>query len=191
MPIADSELDKTTNAYILQPADHTIHRALQIWRNTPTSFEWWWLIIEHGDQQYTALRFETLRETLSREYINVNMNMRLGDLPAYRDNPADWDHPFPGVVTPKVIERDEVGTARALQIMRNSPGRVLIVLRNGLFYGILSSSERIFAFTDKPLLDMLDEFEQHGDTDTLILPPRERPADNTPSEPEPSQPSDE
>jgi hypothetical protein len=171
MPIAETELNKAANAHLLRSADDTVYRALKAWRDTPDSYEWWWLIIDHGDQRYTAIRFEGIRDALARPDPGVHMNARLADLPPLRDNPDDWEHPFPGVVTPTVVEQDTMSTAGAFRAMKDGPG-VLVVLQEGQFRGILSASERTFAFTDKPLLDMLDEFEKPGDSDTQILPPR-------------------
>jgi hypothetical protein len=34
----------------------------------------------------------------------------------------------------------------------------------------LSSASRTFAFADKPLLDMLDDFEMGGESATIIVP---------------------
>lgn len=163
MPIADSELNKAANAHLVRPAEDTVYSALQVWRSTPNSYEWWWLVIDHGEGQFTALRFETVRDLLQSPDYAVGMHTRLGDLPRRREDPANWGRPLPGVVTPVVVEQDAMGTARALQIMRDSPGRVLVVVNQGQFRGILSASERTFAFTDKPLLDMLDEYEQGSD----------------------------
>ncbi|NDJ74932.1 MAG: hypothetical protein GYB65_01625 [Chloroflexi bacterium] len=173
MPIDDTQLDKATNAHVLCPAQHTVHQALRAWRKQSNSYEWWWLIIEGDNRRYTATRFEELREMLAHADLNVGMNTRLADLPPRRSNPADWDRPFPGVVTPTVTEQSALGTARALQTMQDSPGQVLVVLHEGRFRGILSASQRTFAFADKPLMDMLEEFETGGDEDTLILPPRD------------------
>ncbi len=170
MPIADSELDKTANAHLVRPAGDTLYTALQVWRSTPNSYEWWWLVIDHGDAQFTALRFEAVRDLLRDSEQRVTMHTRLGDLPPRRENPDAWGPPLPGVVTPVVVEQAAMGTARALQIMRDSPGRVLVVVNQGQFRGILSGSERTFAFTDKPLLDMLDDYEQGSE------PPGDDPA---------------
>jgi hypothetical protein len=172
MPIDAAELVKAANAHVIRPAHDTVYQTLKAWRATADSYEWWWLIIQHDNRRYTAIRFEGLRDVLTYPGLNVTMNTPLTDLPSRRDNPADWERPFPGVVTPTVVEQTAMGTAHALQIMQDSPGQVLVVLHDGQFRGILSGSQRTFAFSDKPLLDMLDEFEQHGDDDTLILPPR-------------------
>ncbi len=165
MPIADSELNKPSNAHIVRPARQSVHAALQYWRQQPGSYEWWWLIITSNDHRYAAIRFSVLRDLLQDPDAGVHMNTPLSDLPL--DQPDR-----PGVVAPRVVEQDAMGTARALQMLEDSPGRVLIVLKNGTLRGILSVTERTFAFTDKPLLDMLDEFESSGNDDTMILPHR-------------------
>lgn len=172
MPIADSELDKSANAHLLRPAADTIYQAVKSWRDTPDSFEWWWLIIEHSGQRYTAIRFETLRDLLKTG--GASMNTHLDDLPSARENPADWDHPFPGVVSPNVVEQSSVGTALAVQMVRDSPGSVLVVVNNGQFRGILAAHERTFAFADVMLLDMLEEYEQQPEQnpDAPVEPPQ-------------------
>lgn len=179
MPIADTELNKPANKYLLRPADESIYHALQTWKQSSDSQEWWWLIIEHGDRRYTALRFETLRDALAKGVIA--MAARLADLPPRRENPADWQHPFPGIVTPVIVEQEAIGTARALQMVRESPGHVLVVLNNGRVRGILSDSQRTFAFADKLLLDMLDQFEQESGSETVIL---NQPPETPPTPPE-------
>jgi hypothetical protein len=177
MPIAETELAKPTNAHVLRPADESVYKALHAWRHAADRQEWWWLIIDHGNQRYTAIRVDRLRDALMRANLGVTMETRLSDLPPQRDNPHDWEHPYPGVVTPTVVEQDSVGTARAHQMLQDSPGRVLVVLHNGQFRGILSAAERTFAFADKPLLDMLDEFEQRDSgSETIIIPNSDPPA---------------
>jgi hypothetical protein len=165
MPIDAMELDKAANAHLLCPATDTVYAALTTWRSTPNSYEWWWLVIGHGDRRYTALRFETLRDLLAAPGAGVTMEMPLADLPPRRDNPADWERPFPGTVTPVVVEQNSMGTARAQQIVNDSPGRLLVVLDGDQFRGILSASERTFAFADTLLVDMLDEYEQQKPVD--------------------------
>ena len=172
MPIADSELNKPANTHLLRPATETVLAALRAWRGTPDPYEWWWLVIEHADQHFTAIRFGELRDALAHDGMNVHMNTLLGDLPPRRDNPVDWERPFPGVVTPTVVDQATIGTARALRLVQDSPARVLVVLADGAFKGILAAGERTFAFADQPLLDMLEQFEAPGDSDTHILPPR-------------------
>jgi hypothetical protein len=172
MPIDDTQLDRETNAHLVRPATDTVYQALRAWRDTPNSYEWWWLIIEHDHRRYTAIRFEDLRELLGVPDSGVTMHTPLAVLPDRRNNPRDWQHPQPGVVTPTVVEQSAMGTARALQAMEDSPGRVLVVLHDGRLRGILSSAQRTFAFADKLLMDMLDEFEAGGSDDTAPLTPR-------------------
>jgi hypothetical protein len=171
MPIPDSELNKPSNAHLVRPAADSVYKALHAWRGTPGSQEWWWLVIDQGSQKYTAIRFGTVRDVLARPDLGVTMETHLADLPLRRENPADWAHPLPGAVLPPVVEQDAIGTARALQIVQDNPGRVLIVLRGGRFRGILSAGERVFAFNDKPLIDMIAEFEQkETGSETILLP---------------------
>jgi len=185
MPITDAELNKPSNTHLIRPATDSVYRALNSWLHAPNSYEWWWLIIDHANGKYTAIRFEGLRELLARPESGVSMTTRLADLPPQQDNPADWEHPIPGVVSPTIVEQATVGTARAIQLRQDSPGRLLIVLNNGFFRGILSGPERIYAFTDKPLVDMIKEFEQETGSETVIIQP---PDTQTPSS-EPPKPS--
>lgn len=184
MPIADTELHKPANSHIYAPASATILDALRTWRATADSYEWWWLIIGHADRTFTAIRFEGFRQLLTQPETQVTMATRLDALPEQRENPLDWNRPHPGVVTPTVVEQDEMGAARAQQVARSSPGGLLIVTRYGDLAGILSTSHRTFAFTDELLVDMLDEFE-HGTTpnrgNSLVTP--DPPPDVPPTEP--------
>jgi hypothetical protein len=178
MPIADVELDKLARAYLLRPASETVFTALRAWRSAPDSYEWWWLVIQHDDQLYTAIRFAELRDLLVWPKHGVHMNTPLADLPYRRDNPNDPERPLPGVVSPNVVDGATVQTARALEMTQASPGQVLIVLQDGKFRGILGVTSRTFAFADKPLLDLLEEFEMGGESETIIVP-RAAPGEDT------------
>ncbi|MBN1202076.1 MAG: hypothetical protein JXJ20_09490 [Anaerolineae bacterium] len=186
MPIADAELHKAANAHLTRHASQTVYQALKAWRGTPGSYEWWWLIIDHGHQHFTAIRFEGLRDMLAHPDLDVTMDTLLADLPPYRDNPANWEQPFPGVLEPAVVDQAEISTARALRMRDHSPGHLLIVLSDEQFRGILSTSERIFAFTDKPLLDMLEEYEEALSAE----PPPLAAPDTDPTPPETSETPD-
>jgi hypothetical protein len=169
MPIPDSELHKPSNAYLLRPASDNVHATLQAWRDSANSYEWWWLIVDHGDQQYAALRFESLRDILFHPDLDVHMNTRLADLPPLRVNPADPATPIPGVHRPHVVEQQALAPDDIFDRLRASPGGVLVVVQDGRFRGILSSGVRTFAFTDLPLRALLEEFDRSGDPDTIIL----------------------
>lgn len=187
MPIADSELNKSANAHLLRPASQTVHEALRAWRAVLGSYEWWWLIIDFDAGRFTAIRFDGLRELLSKG--EVTMNTRLEDLPLRRENPADWDRPLPGVVMPKVVDQNTAGMASVQALLQNSPGRMVIVMNSGAFRGIISAGERTFAFADKPLLDMLDEFEGISAQPPTAPPPLSAPDDVPPPGPtDPPQP---
>jgi hypothetical protein len=170
MPITDAELNKPAHAHLLRPASETVFTALRAWRDAPARYEWWRLIIQHGDRQYTAIRFAELRDLLVRQKRSVHMNTALADLPYRRDNPDDAAHPLPGVVSPTVVDGETVSPTRALEMAQASPGQVLIVLQDGKFRGILCVTSRTFAFADKPLLDLLEEFEMGGESETIIVP---------------------
>ena len=174
MPISTLELHKPSNVYRQQPDTATVLDALRDWHGTSESYEWWWLVIDHGitrsDSRFTAIRFEDVRALLSQRETQVAMTTLLGDLPPYRDNPVNWQQPFPGVITPPVIEQASMGTARALQLVRNTPGGLVVVVNDGTLAGILSTSERTFAFTDNLLVDMLESFEQEHGTLPADLP---------------------
>lgn len=160
MPIADAELAKPANAFLVRPADETVLAALRAWRDTPQSYEWWWLLIDHGAARFTALRFEDLRDLLASPDLGVTMQTRLADLPSRRENPDNWAQPWPGVYTPEVVQQDALSTAQALQRMRDAPGRILIVADGARLAGILTDTQRTFAFADRPLLDLLEDYEQ-------------------------------
>lgn len=162
MPIADTELDKPVNAYIVCPASSTVLEALEAWRSTPDSYEWWWLVIDHGGQRFTALRFEALRDLLTQPSCGVDMDTLLGDLPSGSDNPADWSQPFVGAYTPDTVDQTRLSAAQAMQQVRTAPGQILIVLNGTELRGILTGSQRTFTFTDRHLLDMLADYEQTG-----------------------------
>jgi hypothetical protein len=187
MPIADAELNKLARAHLLRPASETVFTALRAWRSAPDCYEWWWLVIQHDERLYTAIRFAELRDLLIQQKRSVHMNTPLADLPYRRDNPDDPAHPLPGVVSPNVVDGATVQTARALQMTQASPGQVLIVLQDGKFRGILSMTSRTFAFADKPLLDLLEEFEMGGESETIIVP-RASPGEDTVVDDPPSEP---
>lgn len=170
MPIADVELDRLARAHLLRPASETVFTALRAWRSAPDSYEWWWLVIQHPDQVYTAIRFEELRDLLTRQKPGVHMNTLLADLPPRRADPADPGRALPGVVVPDVVDGEAIQTARALEMMQTSPGQVLVVLQDGHYRGILGVINRTFAFPDKPLLDLLATFEMGGESETIIVP---------------------
>lgn len=162
MPIADATLARPLNAHLWRPAHDTVLDALRAWRAAPKSAVWWWLVIDHGSGHFTALRFDTLRQLLGRPDLGVTMNTRLADLPPARHNPADWTQPVPGVIEPRTVDQDGVSEARARTLQQNSSANLLIVLRDGIFRGVLAGSERTFAFTDDLLLDMLEQYEQQA-----------------------------
>jgi hypothetical protein len=170
MPVAENELNKAGNAHLIRPATETVFTALRAWRDTPGRDEWWWLIIQHDARLYTAIRFGSVRDLLARRKREVHMNTPLAELPYERPNPDDPDQPLPGVVSPTVVDGAEINTARALDRVQASPGQVVIVLQDGVFQGILSGTSRTFAFADKPLLDMLEDFEMGGESETIIKP---------------------
>jgi len=170
MPVSDAELNQAANAHLLRPATETVFSALRVWRDTPGPQEWWWLVIQHDAQRYTALRFAELRDLLAQRKRGAHMNTPLADLPARRDNPDDPDRPVPGVVTPPVIDGAEIDAARAREIALTSPGQVVVVVRDEQFRGIVSITSRTFAFADKPLLDLLEDFEMGGESETIIMP---------------------
>ena len=66
MPISEERLYSEVNAYTLVSATNTVKQALQTWRTgNPrwgTAREWWWLIIEHSNGQFTAIPLEQLRD---------------------------------------------------------------------------------------------------------------------------------
>ncbi len=155
MPLPDSLLDKPLNAHRCRPAGETVLAALRDWRGTPGAASWWWLVIDHGQGRFTATRFDSLRQMLARPALGVTMATRLADLPAHAE-------PLPGVVTPPTVEQDAATPAQARQLQAASPGGMLVVLRDGAFRGVLASAERTFAFTDRPLLDMIEQYEQVG-----------------------------
>ena len=162
MPIPDATLARPLNAHLWRPAHETVLDALRAWRATPMSAGWWWLVIDHGSERFTALRFDTLRQMLVRPDLGVTMETRLADLPVARHNPTDWTQPLPGVIEPQTVDQDAVSEARARHLQQNSPANLLVVLRDGVFRGVLSGSERTFAFTDDLLLDMIEQYEQQA-----------------------------
>lgn len=155
MPLPDSLLDKPLNAHRCRPADETVLAALRDWRATPGAASWWWLVIDHGQGRFTATRFDTLRQMLSQMAPEVTMTTRLADLPAQTEL-------LPGVVVPPAVEQEATAPAQARQLQAASPGGLVVVLRDGAFRGVLASAERTFAFTDRPLLDMIEHYEQAG-----------------------------
>ncbi len=162
MPIADATLTRPLNAHLWRPAHDTVLNALQMWRTTPQAAAWWWLVIDHSGGRFTALRFDTLRQLLLRRDLGVTMQTRLADLPPAQRNPADWTQPVPGVIEPRTVDQDAVSEARARTLQQNSPAHLLVVLRDGIFRGVLASSDRTFAFTDDLLLDMIEQYEQQA-----------------------------
>jgi hypothetical protein len=171
MPISESELKRNTNTHLLAVADDTVADTLLRWRSQPDPREWWWLIIAHGGEKYTALRFQALARLITAH--SITGSTRLADLPVERENPAAWDQPIPGVITPVTVEQPQIGPAQAQRMLQDTP--LLIVLHNGQFQGILSGSFRTFTFNDKPLLDLLDEFVQAPDAPPLLPNPDEPP----------------
>jgi hypothetical protein len=186
MPIADAEFSKSTHAHLIRPATEPVLAALRAWRDAPDHVEWWWLIVQHSDQLYTAIRFAELRDALRDPDIQVHMNTPLAELPYRRPNPADPDHPFPGVVTPRVVDGDALTTEEAQRMIHDSPGGVLVALRQGHFRGILSAAAPTTSVADPPLIELLGQFEKHLDTETAILPIRDE-LDAALSESEPDE----
>lgn len=181
MAIADAELDKPVNAHLVRTATESVLDALRAWRAAPGSYEWWWLIVDHGSQHYTALRFEALRDLLQSANANITLGTHLSDLPPQQDNSADWQRPLPGVITPPVVEQSALSTTQALQQMRGAPGQLLVVLDQGQWRGILSGSQRTFAFADKPLLDLIEEHEQGGRAGNAPSSPHAGPGSTDPA----------
>jgi hypothetical protein len=171
MPLTNADLNRATHAHLLSPATDSVYHALRAWRDRPNSAEWWWLIIEHDDVHYTALRFETLREMLRSAQVAIHMNTLLQDLPGPRPDPEHPDRPLPGVIMPDTVEAALLSGDAARAAAQASEGGLLVVLHDKLFRGIISTGTRSFEFTDQPLLALLDEFEGHGeDEETEILP---------------------
>ncbi len=186
MPVTDADLNQPAHAHLLRPATETVFSALRVWRDTPGRQEWWWLVIEHDAQRYTALRFSELRDLLVQRKRRTHMNTPLTKLPARRDNPDDPDHPLPGVVTPIVVDGAVTGAAAAREIAHTSPGQVVVIVQDGQFQGIISITSRTFAFADKPLLDLLEDFEMGGESETIIMPhstPNDEPPPGDPPNP--------
>src|SRR5690606_9761864 len=135
MPLLDSLLEKPLNAHRCRPAGETVFEALRDWRATPGAASWWWLVIDRGQGQFAAMRFEMLRQMLARTEPGVTRATRLAELPAQ-------DEPLPGVSAPPTVEQDAVTPAQVRQLQAASPGGLVVVLRNGAFRGILTSAER-------------------------------------------------
>jgi hypothetical protein len=175
MPIPDSELAQSFHAHIYRAATDSVYAALQAWRTTPGSRAWWWLVIEHDMQLYTAIRFSELYSLLKPVDAPVHMNTPLAELPHWRKNPNNPTRALPGIVTPLIVEQDGISMAQAQESVQESPENIVVVLRNKLFRGILTSGEHPFGFTDEPILDLLDQWESGGDNQTIVLPRRTHP----------------
>ena len=121
------------------------------------SYEWWLRSIM-GAARFRLYCLEDLA-TCSRPRSGGD-DATLADLPSRRENPDNWAQPWPGVYTPEVVQQDALSTAQALQRMRDAPGRILIVADGARLAGILTDTQRTFAFADRPLLDLLEDYEQ-------------------------------
>ncbi len=174
MPISDSELARPVHGHVRCPHTHSVHAALHAWRSTPGSVAWWWLIIEHKNQLYTAIRFSELYNLLKPLDAPVHMNTPLADLPYWHRNPHNPTRGLPGVVSPAVVERDGISIAQVRELIEENPENVVVVLRNGVFQGIVSSDEHPVVYADEPLRELLAQFEAGGDDQTIILPRKSR-----------------
>lgn len=173
MPLTDADLNRAAHAHLLHSATDSVYHALRAWRDTPHCAEWWWLIIAHDDSDYTALRFETLREMLRNPHTAIHMNTLLQDLPGPRPDPEHPDRQLPGVIMPETVEAAILSGDAARAAAQASEGGLLIVLHDGLFRGIISTGTRSFEFTDRPLLLLLDDFEGHGEPEETEVLPRQ------------------
>lgn len=170
MPLTDADLHRATHAHLYRPATESVYNTLRAWRDTPHSAEWWWLIIAHEDGYYTALRFETLREMLRMPHVGIHMHTLLKDLPGPRPDPEHPGQQLPGVVEPDTVEAARLSGEAARAAAQTGEGGLLIVLHDGLYRGIISTGSRSFAFTDQPLMVLMDEFEGTSqDVNTAIL----------------------
>ena len=174
MPISDAELNKPVNACVSRMGEETVHAALQTWRDTGDSYEWWWLVIAHGEQHFTAVRFEGLRDMLLNSEIDVHMNTHLRDLPHEQPNPANPQRALPGVITPPVVQRAELDDDEAHQYLGAHPDTLVVVVEGSELKGIVSGAERQYGFSGLSLRALLEDFDEVGDADTLIVQ-RKRP----------------
>lgn len=181
MPIADDRLQADTNAYILMRANQTLRDALIEWSKGGTRWgtprEWWWLVIEHGSQKFTAIPFEQIRDLLGQPNSGVTMATVLAELPEAAQHPESWQL-SPGVITGKVADKTNYSTASALQLAENSPGQLLIVTEYGKCVGIISKRTRSFAMATFSLLKMLEEDEKRsfsGTSATSQVPKNDSP----------------
>lgn len=170
MPIPDSELAQPVHAHVRCPATDSVHGALQIWRGLPGSDARWWLVIEHDDPLFTAIRFGDLYSLLKPLDAPVHLNSRLADLPYWSRNPDNPTRGRPGVVSPAIVEQGSITVEQAQQLVAETPGKIVVVLHGGVFQGILTDRLPGADFAREPLLEMLAAFEAGGDNETIILP---------------------
>jgi hypothetical protein len=124
-PIDEAVFEKRQNRCLLLYGDETVADALAMLKATAEAQAWWHLVVDLGESQFAAGRFEGLSRRLTAE----------GDALLEQPLAALLDNPLAPVT--QVVEREQISTTQALDLARKNVNGV-VVLDSGQFTGFLA-----------------------------------------------------
>lgn len=149
MPIDENLLNNPENRYIEMHSDQHLGAALVALVHLGGE-SWWHLVIKLGEGQFAAAPF---RKLTPGEGIS---EVSLGDY---------FHQPLVNLIgeqVPEVLvaEQAAIGTETAKDMAYDSPGRVMVVTREGRCIGILYMGEAGGIFEDAPLLNLFGRYRE-------------------------------